>query len=426
MFGKLDFPYLLKALRYLSGMRVVMGAFLLFCIIVCTKSLHAETPESNDESPTTETHEPNDVPPPQPAEEPPEPPPKKRQGPRLVIHATANRARTAFAPRPPAPPAPVRPAPPPSQPPAGPQPGQPPDKGPAPKQSGEPSDTPPDEPRQTPPTETDERGDVSRHAAPVSGISAGDEPSRYSFWTTAMAADMESFETDEDYSGATYMMLVGADHKITENFLGGVSLGYEYIHLDADASGDTFQSRGFTLTPYMAIVLSDNLAFDALFSYTVLSNEVKEVSEDAGTAFGNYTSQRTMISANMNYYMLKDGWNLSAVAGYMYVNEDQEAYRLTDEDTDIVDEATSYVGEWRFGLRAGYFFQGAFEPYLEGAYLYDNTWNDDSEDRDEIEGGIGFNYYPSDRFICSLTVAHSFLRDDSRNTRVMFNLRFEF
>ncbi len=393
-------------------MLIVMGVVLLFCLLVCTKSVHAEAPHPDEEPPK------------------PKPPPEKHQGPRLVIKATGNRARAAFAPRPP----PVKPPPAAQPPPTGPQPGQPSqgappgqpsDKGPTPKPSGKPSEKPTDKPYQTPPTETDERGDVSMSVDPIFGISAGDEPSCYSFWTTVMFTDMESFETDENYSGATYMMLVGADRKITESFLGGVSLGYEYVDLDADASVDAFKSKGFTITPYMAIVLSDNLAFDALFSYTALDNEAQEASEYAGTAFGSYNSQRTMISANMNYYMLKADWIFSAVAGYMYVNEDQDAYQLTDENADKVDEATSYVGEWRFGLRAGY-FQDAFETYLAVAYLYDNTWNDDSEDRDEIEGGIGFNFYPADSFIFNWEAAHSFFRDDTRNTRVMFNLRFEF
>jgi len=420
MFSKLGFQCLLKVLNNLYLMPIIMGVFLLFCLLVCAKPTHAEEPKSNDE---TQKSDP-------PAEK------EKREGPRFVIHATGNRARASFAPRPPAPP-PARPPmpPPPGQPPpTGPQPGppslgappdQPSDGGPTPKPPGEPSEKPSKEPHLTPPAETDEQKDVSRHAEPIFGISAGDETSRHGFWTTAMVADLESFETDEKYDGALYMMLVGADHKITESFLGGVSLGYEYVNLDADTNEDAFESRGFTITPYVAIVLFENLTFDAVFSYAVLNNEVKQVSDDADAVFGNYTSQRTVISANFNYYMLKANWHLSTVAGYMYVNEDQDAYRLTDENTDSVEEATSYVGEWRFGLRVGYFW-GDFEPYLAGAYLYDNTWNDDSEDRDEIEGAIGLDFYPTDDFICSMAAAHTFFRDDTRNTRIMFNLRFEF
>jgi len=374
----------------------------------------AEDPESDDEAQKSDP----------PAEK------EKREGPRFVIHATGNRARAAFAPRPPAPPSvrPPTPPPPGQPPPTGPSPGAPPsqpsDGGPTPKPSGEPSEKLPKEPHLTPPAETDEQKDVSRRGEPIFGISAGDETSRHGFWTTAMVADMESFETDEKYGGALYMMLVGADHKITESFLGGVSLGYEYVNLDADTYEDAFESKGFTVTPYVAIVLFENLTFDALFSYAVLDNEVKQVSDDADAVFGDYTSQRTVISANLNYYMLKANWNFSAVAGYMYVNEDQDAYQLTDENTNV-DEAASYVGEWRFGLRAGYFW-GDFEPYLAGAYLYDNTWNDDSKDRDEIEGAIGLNFYPTDDFICSMAAAHTFFRDDVRNNRIMFNLRFEF
>lgn len=225
MFGRIDFSCVLKASCKLFGMRVVMGALLLFCLLVCTKSVHAEecvcTPE----------------------------------------------------------------------------------------------------------------GDCFQDGRPVNNC-----PSSASNFTDDPKPDGEAGKSD--YEGA-------------------------------------FKSKGFTLTPYLAIVLFDNLTFDALFSYAILDNE------------------------------------------------DQEAYQLTDENKTSVDEAVSYVGEWRFGLRAGYFW-GDFEPSLSGAYLYDNTWNDDSEDRDEIEGGIGLDFYPADHFIFSLAAAHTFFREHIRNTRVMFNLRFEF
>ena len=65
------------------------------------------------------------------------------------------------------------------------------------------------------------------------------------------------------------------------------------------------------------------------------------------------------------------------------------------------------------------------EPYISAAYLYDNTWNS-SGDRDELEGAIGLDFYPTDAFIGSLEVTHSFFRDDISNTRILLNLRYEF
>lgn len=421
-------------------MGLILGVF--------SNTLHAEecvcTPEgectqdgrpvesclSSDKQPSQEPQE----------ERPPEPKEAgdkgKRQGPRLVIHAAGNRARAALAPRPSRPlmPPPGKPPKPPGQGPPGPQPSPPSQNAPLGKPSEDSSKPPPDKepsdkPQREPPTaplnNLENQDDFSRFSTPVMGLSAGCQAFQHGFWTTTMASALESSEDSEKYEGAMLMGLVGLDHKITENLLGGLSLGYEWVDLDANANANAFISKGVSVTPYVAVVLFDNLTLDALFGYAVLFNEVKEAS-DTGSASGIYRSQRTLASANLNYYMLWDSWNLSAQAGYMHVNEDQEAYQLIDGGmSERVEQANSYMGEWRLGARVGYFW-GDVEPYLESAYLYDNTWNDDGEDRDEIEVALGLDYYPSDDFIFSITAANSYLRDDVGNTRLMLNLRFEF
>ncbi len=60
------------------------------------------------------------------------------------------------------------------------------------------------------------------------------------------------------------------------------------------------------------------------------------------------------------------------------------------------------------------------------AYLYDYAWNNGGNDRDELEGVLGCNYYPTDNLILSFEATNSFFRDDIENTRVIFNLHLDF
>jgi len=169
----------------------------------------------------------------------------------------------------------------------------------------------------------------------------------------------------------------------------------------------------------------DGLTADAILAYTFLNNDVERDRTTDQRLAGDYDSGRSMISANLNYYALLNNWSFSAIAGYMYVSEDQDAYIQNGADLNSVGQFTAYLGEWRLGGRAGYLLD-KFEPYIAAAYLYDNTWNSGADDRDELEGAIGLDFFPTDALIGSAEVTHSFFRDDIANTRILLNLRYEF
>jgi len=161
-----------------------------------------------------------------------------------------------------------------------------------------------------------------------------------------------------------------------------------------------------------------------MLGYTYLDNYMDR-NRSSERIKGSFDSNRFLISSNMNYYTIVQNWNLSAVLGYMYVNENEDAYKEQGSYNFDVERQNIYLGEWRFGGRAGYFIN-TFEPYISMAYLYDYAWDNGGNDRDELEGVLGCNYYPADNLILSLETTNSFFRDDIENTRLTFNLHFDF
>jgi len=259
----------------------------------------------------------------------------------------------------------------------------------------------------------------------ATGIAAGDAVPKLGVWLTPAVSWLDDDNRNTMYDGNLYLIMAGADYKVTDRLLLGVSAGYEDTDLDTQFNDGTFQSQGFTIAPYLGFVILDGLTADAVFGYTFSNNDVERDRTTGQMLTGDYDSGRSMVSANLNYYALLNNWSLSAITGYMYVSEHQDAYTQTGASENDVGQFTAYLGEWRIGGRAGYLFD-KLEPYIAAAYLYDNTWNSSSGDRDEMEGAAGIDFFPTDAFIGSLEVTHSFFRDDITNTRVLLNLRYEF
>jgi outer membrane autotransporter protein len=258
----------------------------------------------------------------------------------------------------------------------------------------------------------------------LTGMAAGETVSAFGVWIAPAGSRLESDRTANNYDGSLVTLMAGLDYKPAANLVVGLTLGYDETDLDTDYNDGKFESKGFTIGPYVGYAFTDNLVLDATLTYSFLDNDVDRDRSTSRIA-GSYDSGRWMFATNLNYYALYGNWNLTALAGYMYVSENQDAYTERGGDNFTVEEKTSYLGEWRIGGRAGYLLNN-WEPYLSAAYLYDHTWNSNANDRDEIEGTLGVNYYPSDAFILSLEATHSFFRDDFSNSRLLLNLHYHF
>jgi len=283
-------------------------------------------------------------------------------------------------------------------------------------------------------------------AAPQTGMASGDEKQNYGVWFTPSSSWMKNTGDTSAYDGRLLSAMAGGDFTIMSNMLLGVSVGYEALDLDTDYNNGTLKDNGFTIAPYFGYTFTDNLVFDLLLGYTYLENDMDRIQggEQIEGTFnhrgiektystqlskerikGSFDSNRFLVSANVNYSKLIENWNLSAVLGYMYANEEEDAYQEKGGYNFNVDSQTIYLSEWRLGGRAGYLIN-LFEPYISMAYLYDNAWSDGGTDRDELEGVLGCNYYPADNWIISFDASNSFFRDDIENIRLMYNLHYNF
>jgi outer membrane autotransporter protein len=261
------------------------------------------------------------------------------------------------------------------------------------------------------------------------GLSSGDGTNKHGLWFTGTWSDLDNDLSSTAYDGDAYLLMAGYDYAVADNFILGIAAGYDWVDIDTQFNNGNLESDGFTISPYGVILIGDSFSLDAMLAYSFLDYDVDR---NNGNVTGAYDAHRFMAGVNFSYYYIQDALNLTAKIGYVYSTEESDAF--IESDGTAVEDRDTDLGEFRIGGRVGYFF-GNFEPYFSAYYLYDSTMEEiivannqeqPSNDEDEVEATLGFNYLATNNLSCGLEVSHGFFREDFSNTNVMFNLRYEF
>ncbi|MCP4709168.1 MAG: autotransporter outer membrane beta-barrel domain-containing protein, partial [Planctomycetes bacterium] len=107
----------------------------------------------------------------------------------------------------------------------------------------------------------------------TTGLASGDAAPKLGLWLSPSVSWLDDDNIASRYDGNLYMIMAGADYKISDRLLIGVSTGYEDTDLDTQFNDGTFQSQGCTIAPYIGFVILDGLTADAIFAYTFLNND---------------------------------------------------------------------------------------------------------------------------------------------------------
>jgi outer membrane autotransporter protein len=266
---------------------------------------------------------------------------------------------------------------------------------------------------------------------PMTGLSAGDEEEgkKNGFWFSVNYTDLENDLVSTAYDGNNWLFMGGWDGMLTDKFIIGASVAYESLDLDTTFNAGNLDGSGFTFAPYFAYLITDSLVWDLITSFSALSYDSDR---SAGTIAGSYNATRWIGSTSMSYYHFIKNWSLIGRLGYSFTYQDNSGFTETDGTT--VPNQTTNIGAINIGGRVGYFI-GKFEPYLAAYYIYDATLDDlivaptqaqPSNDRDELEVTLGFNFNPTNHIRLSLEGSHGFFRDDIDDTNILFNFRWEF
>jgi len=278
----------------------------------------------------------------------------------------------------------------------------------------------------------------------LSGIAAGDGFNNWGLWGSfsysnfsadipiaSLVQPIASYDADQNN------FFMGADTLIKERIVLGLTIGYENTDIDTAYNGGNSDTDGYTIAPYAAYLINDVLSVDVVGGYTSLNTDTDRIdTQTGGTIIGEFDADRWFVATNINANISRGQWLFGGRIGYLYTEEDQDAYIETGgPDFRSVDDRHIDLSQASFSLDAAYMLN-QFEPYTRIVYVNDfgrdngtdagglpgSVGATQPDDDDEFQFGLGFRYFGE---IISATFewSHVLDRDTFDGDTVMFTLR---
>ncbi|MGB0133546.1 autotransporter outer membrane beta-barrel domain-containing protein [Dokdonella sp.] len=195
-----------------------------------------------------------------------------------------------------------------------------------------------------------------------------------------------AFDTD------TWNMTGGVDYRFTDQFFGGVALGYTSLDGDYAFDQGSLDADATTFYLYSGYSLPNGLSFDGSFSYMRTDYQQKRVIElyelnAAGNGFqslgrdianGDQTVDQYGVNFGVTYTIMRGTWTFAPQAQISYLRTEYDAF----QETGPSEFNLSYLSRSNSGQVfsiGGYFDKtfatsvGAFRPYLRAFYFADNS-----------------------------------------------------
>ncbi len=276
------------------------------------------------------------------------------------------------------------------------------------------------------------------------GLSSGDGRLHgVGIWAQGAIVHMKSTDTATKFSGNIVTGMAGADYKIKDNFLVGLSGGYEGTSLKTNFNGGNLDATGFLVAPYLSIGLNDVFSLEASGGYGWLKYDMdrtattgakfKAKSVGARRIFGNITANADLKSDKINSKIL-----INLNGGATYTSEKKDAFTETNQnvstDTVAVAKQTSHLGQGFIGTRIGYNL-GKAVPYLNlrGEWDFSKTAvavaaNQTKPANDDfgLKVGLGLNFNLTPRVSGSIQGDTTLFRKDYKEYKGLARVRIEF
>ncbi len=261
------------------------------------------------------------------------------------------------------------------------------------------------------------------------GMAGGGAASKFGVWTQGTYSYIDRAESGLEMSGHAYNLVAGADYKVTDTFLAGLALAWEYSDLDTDFNRGTFSGSGISAVPYIGITLTPNWTMDLSGGYGWLSYDSDR---NNGAITGNYNARRTFATGNLTGSFAHNNWRFQPKAGVSYIHEFQDSY--TESNGAAVDSDTIEFGRLSGGTKIGYAV-GNSVPYIKvmaewdflrpDAVLKSNGQASSTSDGGGVIG-LGYEIY-SGGFIGSVEANYnSLFREDLDLYTVALRARYAF
>lgn len=181
----------------------------------------------------------------------------------------------------------------------------------------------------------------------------GPERPSWGIWVDGSYTHIEGDEPGAEFDGPQWSIGTGLDATLNNSVVVGVSFTYDGSNIENNFGGAGFapgrlKTEGFGIGPYIGIQLTDNLVFDASFTYSWADNDISDQ-----VSVGDFDSHSWNVTANLTGYVpLTDNLMLSPTVGMTYSYNRDEDYR--DSLGFFFPSQTIYTGVMNFGASLSY------------------------------------------------------------------------
>lgn len=284
------------------------------------------------------------------------------------------------------------------------------------------------------------------HNPPIAGHAAGDLLANIGVWGSYNRSNFDSNALTTPYDGNLNSFLIGLDTMPIENLIVGLGIGYENTDTDTLFNGGGQNTQGYTVAPYIAYLLNDIFSADLSGGYSGLNTDQDRIDPANGnTLSSSFDSDRWFVTANLNASLVRGSWVLGGRIGYLYSEEDQDAYaEAGGPSAKMVNARHLDLGQGYAGVDLAYNF-GFLEPYATVTYYNDFTRDDGTgggpgggpggpgpgpaagqpTDDDEIQAGFGVRYFGGNGVSATLEWLRTVGRERFYNNSLTATLRID-
>ena len=261
------------------------------------------------------------------------------------------------------------------------------------------------------------------------GKNAGDEnPNITGAWGSWSHSTFENDFFRTAYDGDRDIFMGGVDFATTEDVIVGFSVAYENANIDTDFNNGQADSSGYTVAPYVGVVINDTWSFDISGGFSSLDTDQ---SRNGGAITSEVDTERLFASINSNGFTQIDRWFLTGRVGALHARSTDDQF--TESNGIVVAGRTNKLSQFQLGGEAAYEL-GAWEPYIGGTYSYDMTATNQelsagpqpSNHDSDFLLSTGVRFYSKEGLTMSLGYDKRFGRDDYDEETVTFNARWDF
>jgi hypothetical protein len=221
------------------------------------------------------------------------------------------------------------------------------------------------------------RSDVNVLAAagdPSGAGGASGGGSSQSLWISSTTDSLENTFSRTAFYGATQNVLVGYDVTRSDQYVLGISGGYEASNFTTKFNTGNEKTDGYNVNPYAAWLISDAWSLDLIGGYgkfdtkqsrTVGSGVAADFSTNAVDS--NFSSKRSFASTNLTNISAGTNWKLTSSLGYLWSKRAQDGYTESGLTGGSVDGSTQTSKQWNLLEEVAY-GRGNSETFFGARY----------------------------------------------------------